>query len=292
MLYEMMQAQGQSFFVCAGDGRAICPMYASEIGDDRALPFVTVVGGTLLSMNGNGISWQSETAASAGGGIEVGTPIPDWQGGLANSANGGSAIYRNIPDVAIAYSNIYFNDKGVGGGVGGTSAGTPLWAGFMALVNQQAKLSGLPPVGFINPIIYSIGRIPAAYARDFNDISNGGSQPPPGSGCPSYNAVTGYDLVTGWGTPRSGLINDLINPPVAPAGKNPECAQLSAEIQHAQVQIEQYTKALQSAGTNIDKQDIQRGLNIATSELAGLRRQYLNLGCNEPIPSPLPVPHQ
>lgn len=286
MLFEIMQGvQGQTFFVCAGDGRAIC--FPSELGDDRALDFVTVVGGTLLSMNGSGASWQSETAASAGGGIEVGTPIPSYQVGVANFANGGSSIYRNIPDVAIVYDNILYNDNGQEGSIGGTSAGTPLWAGFMALVNQQAKLSGLPPVGFINQIIYTIGSIPPLYARDFNDITSGGSQSSPG--CPGFNAVPGYDLVTGWGTPKAALINDLINPPVTRSSKpDPQCALLSSEIQRVQGQVNEYTTKLQSAGGSAEKQDIQRGLNDATAELNSLRSQYVSLGCTEPTPK---VPH-
>jgi kumamolisin len=293
MLYEMMTGQGQTFFVSAGDLRAVC--FPSELGDDRALAFVTVVGGTILSMNGNGVSWLSETAASAGGGIEIGTTIPTYQIGLATLANGGSTVYRNIPDVAMVYNNVFYNDNGQAGVKGGTSAGAPLWAGFMALVNQQAKLSNLAPIGFLNPIIYSIGRLPHVYARDFNDITSGGSISLPG--CAGFDAVSGYDLVTGWGTPKGELIYDLINPPVAPptpppGNASPDCARLNAEIQQAVSQVNEYTMALQSADTKERKQDIQQGINDATAQEAGLRLQYVNLGCTEPTPSPFPKPDQ
>ncbi len=223
-LFETMGAiDGQTFFVNAGDGRAICP---SEAGDDRALPFVTVVGGTNLAMNGTGTSWQSETAAAAGGGIEIGTASPYYQNGVATAANGGSSTYRNIPDVAIVYNNVfYIAFGGQPGTTGGTSAGTPLWAAYMALVNQQAKLDGANPLGFINPTLYLIGTIPTAYAKDFNDITSGGSTQ---SSCgPGYNATVGYDLVTGLGSPKAALINDLITPPVPAA---PPCAGIQSQL--------------------------------------------------------------
>ena len=41
---------------------------------------------------------------------------------------------------------------------GGTSLAAPLWAGFMALVNQQAAANGQPPIGFVNPALYAIGK--------------------------------------------------------------------------------------------------------------------------------------
>ena len=55
-------------------------------------------------------------------------------------------------------------------------------------------------IGFINPTIYSIG-VGSSYDTDFHDITSGKSG--------SYSAVTGYDLVTGWGSPNSGLLGAL-----------------------------------------------------------------------------------
>ncbi|HTD54585.1 MAG TPA: hypothetical protein VK670_04340, partial [Silvibacterium sp.] len=76
----------------------------------------------------------------------------------------------------------------------------PMWAGYIALVNQQRAASGLGTIGFINPTIYSIG-VGSSYKSDFHDITSGRSG--------SYSAVTGYDLVTGWGSPNSGLLGAL-----------------------------------------------------------------------------------
>jgi kumamolisin len=76
-----------------------------------------------------------------------------------------------------------------------------MWAGYIALVNQQLVSQGKKTIGFINPTIYS-QNVTSSYDTDFHDITSGKSG--------SYSAVTGYDLVTGWGSPNgTGLINAL-----------------------------------------------------------------------------------
>jgi hypothetical protein len=83
-----------------------------------------------------------------------------------------------------------------------------MWAGYLALVNQQAAANGGPAVGFINPTIYA-QNVTARYATDFHDIASGTSG--------SFSAVPGYDLVTGWGSPNgSGLISALTTTTTAP----------------------------------------------------------------------------
>ena len=94
--------------------------------------------------------------------------------------------------------------------VGGTSCAAPLWAGFTALVNQQAVASGKPTVGFINPAVDAIGS-GGNYTSAFHDITTGNNTS--GSSPTKFYAVTGYDLCTGWGTPAGqNLINALANP--------------------------------------------------------------------------------
>jgi hypothetical protein len=80
----------------------------------------------------------------------------------------------------------------------------------MALVNQQAANTLKPPVGFLNPAIYAIGKGPN-YAADFHDITTGNNTN--ASSANKYFAVPGYDLCTGWGTPNgTNLINALVPP--------------------------------------------------------------------------------
>ncbi len=204
--------------------------------DGNDSPYLTIVGGTMLTTSGPPIStllgeaavWSSESAwwegagswygsqgAGSSGGFSARYSIPWWQQGVDMSQNGGSTTMRNIPDVAMVAFNIcavIYNGNPIDYG-SGTSYATPLWAGFTALVNEQAVQNGMPVLGFPNPSIYAIAKGPN-YEKDFHDIS---------SGCTaSYCAVTGYDLVTGWGTPTQNLINDLASLPVmvsvSPAG--------------------------------------------------------------------------
>ncbi len=126
------------------------------------------------------------------------------------TANQGSTTMRNVPDVALTANNVYVRADGYDYNVGGTSCASPLWAGFMALVNQQAVGTGKATVGFINPLVYAIGASPN-YPSAFHDITTGNNTR---SGSPTkFFAVASYDLCTGWGTPAGqNLINALVNP--------------------------------------------------------------------------------
>ncbi len=157
----------------------------------------------------SGANWVSETTwPNSGGGIDQLTALPSWQRGVSTSANQGSATYRNTPDVACVAADIWVvSSNGNTFAVTGTSASAPLWAGFIALANQQAANSNKPPVGFLNPAIYAIGQGPN-YSLCFHDITTGNNE---NSQSPNrFSAVAGYDLCTGWGTPAgSNLINAL-----------------------------------------------------------------------------------
>ena len=170
-------------------------------------------GARSLTTTGPGGTWVAETAwPQSGGGYVSGTPIPAWQqlAGVVNASNQGSSTLRNSPDVA-AEAN-FDNPTVINGsfvtGYGGTSFATPRWAGFLALVNQQSMANGRGTVGFINPPLYNLG-VSSSYAGAFHDITSGGNPPTSGGGG-GFNAVPGYDLVTGWGSPAgAALINQL-----------------------------------------------------------------------------------
>jgi hypothetical protein len=220
-IFQEFAAQGQSFFVASGDdGAFVNPQNpVSPPADDT---YVTAVGGTTLSTTGPKGDWSSETTWNwfsststdtngSGGGISPTFAIPSWQQGLSMAANHGSTTFRNIPDVAMVADQIYmFADNGVAYKIGGTSAAAPLWAGFMALVNQQNAAVGQPPAGFFNPALYALGLGPS-YSACFHDITTGNNT---NHYSPNlYFAVPGYDLCTGWGTPAgSNLINVLAAP--------------------------------------------------------------------------------
>ncbi len=211
-IFQEFAAQGQSVFAASGDFGGYNPGDTVYPAEDA---YVTSVGGTDLVTNGAGGSWGLESAwISGGGGVSLDSiPIPNWQAGVANSSNQGSTTLRNVPDVAMeANTDNYLCAAPFGcvEGIGGTSASTPRWAAFMALVDQQAEAGNNSDLGFINPAVYSIGE-GSNYSNDFHDISTGNN-----NCCESalyYNAVTSYDLVTGWGSPDGqNLIDALAGP--------------------------------------------------------------------------------
>ncbi len=219
-IFQQYAAQGQSFFVAGGDSGA----FAGAVDEPADDPYITVVGGTTLTTSGPVGSWVSETTwnteaggsilqagGATGGGISLAYPIPVWQQGISMTANQGSTTMRNAPDVAMVADNISFVFEGAATPVAGTSAASPLWAAFTALVNQQAAATGQAPLGFANPALYAIGRS-ARYASCFHDILTGNNTTT--SSPDKFYAVAGYDLCTGWGTPTgSNLIQLLLAPP-------------------------------------------------------------------------------
>ncbi len=212
------------------------------------------------------LGWSSETAwASSGGGISPdGIPIPSWQAGVANASNAGSTTLRNVPDVAAeANFDNYDCDMGVcQGDWAGTSFATPRWAGFMALVNQQAVAAGNPTVGLVNPALYTIGES-SGYENDFHDITSGNNgttlylaaAPITLAG---FNAVTGYDLITGWGSPNGQNLIDALAPP-AIAGFQLSASPSSLTLQPGT-----------SATTTIAVQDVDGFTGKATLSVSGL----------------------
>jgi subtilase family serine protease len=202
--FEKMASQGQSFFQASADsggyeGNAPWPCNAA---------WVISTGGTDLTTTGPGGDWASESVWSdGGGGWGSNVPIPSWQQlwGVITKANEGSTSYRNAPDVA-ANANFTFyvcadQQACSANEYGGTSFAAPMWAGYLALANQQAATNGDPAPGFIDPAIYPIG-LGSIYNSDFHDITSGSNGFPTGPG---------YDLGTGWGSPnQSGLISTLL----------------------------------------------------------------------------------
>ena len=206
-IFQQYAAQGQSFFEACGDTGA----YPNAVNTPADDPLVTCVGGTVLTTVTNSETWASETTWPSGsGGISTVYAIPSWQQGINMTTNQGSMYSRNVPDVAMIAENCWaISDDGEGEIEGGTSIAAPMWAGFIALANEQAAASGKPSLGMLNPLIYAIGRNPTNYAAAFHDITTGNDT---NSSSPNrFFAVPGYDLCTGWGTPAgSNLINALV----------------------------------------------------------------------------------
>lgn len=203
--FKKMAAQGQTFFAASGDNSTWSKTNEAWPADNA---YATSVGGTDLITVKAGGTWKYERAWSdSGGGFSPAKiAIPPWQkiSGVINASNRGSHTYRNGPDVA-ANANFSFYTCGnqaacEANDYGGTSFAAPMWAAFIALVNQRRASEGKSTLGSLNPAIYK-QNVTSRYGSDFHDIGSGKSG--------NHYAVKGFDLVTGWGSPKPGLINAL-----------------------------------------------------------------------------------
>jgi len=167
---------------------------------------VLCCGGTKLDANGSTIVSEvvwNETAnneGATGGGVSNLFPLPSWQANANVPAPSVNAGGRGVPDVsgdadpATGYSIRVDGQSMV---IGGTSAVAPLWAGLVAVANQQLGTQ----VGFIQPAIYA-----AKAAAAFNDITQGNNG--------AFSAGPGWDAASGLGSPIASKLIPLL----APAG--------------------------------------------------------------------------
>jgi subtilase family serine protease len=178
-------------------------------------PLVLAVGGTTLDATlATGtylgeMAWDNsaepEATGASGGGYSSLFPRPAYQDGIARSR-----ATRGVPDVAAnADPNTAMAIDISGGGLlpaSGTSAATPLWAGVIALADQQAGQH----LGFVNPAIYAIAQ-GLAYHRAFHDIVTGDNSVLWPTGVfTGYTAGPGWDPVTGWGSPNAQYLVPLL----------------------------------------------------------------------------------
>jgi subtilase family serine protease len=206
-------------------------------------PLVTGVGGTYLCTNPIVGSQTADDSmppttctdtfpgvrepawVGSGGGFSHVFSRPSYQSTLPAGSTAIPAAQRGVPDIGLQASSrtgvlIYSSEPGQGVSstcaqpntdcagwwvIGGTSASAPQWAGLVAIADQ-INGGGL---GLINPGLYAIGSNPGRYAADFYDVTVGSQSPAPdGTG---YSASTGWDPVTGLGTPNAAvLVPDLV----------------------------------------------------------------------------------
>jgi subtilase family serine protease len=206
--FEKMASQGQSYFQATGDSGH----YEGSAPWPANSQYIIAVGGTDLVTASAGGPWKSETAwVDGGGGWGTNVAIPSWQQltGVITSQNEGSTKYRDVPDVS-ANANFTFyvcadQDGCTANEYGGTSFAAPMWAGYLALANQQAVTNGVPAPGFIDPVIYPLNL--SNSDADFHDIISGSD------GLPTE---VGYDLATGWGSPNGSLLINALTAATTP----------------------------------------------------------------------------
>ncbi|KAI0316450.1 tripeptidyl peptidase A [Amylostereum chailletii] len=180
------------------DGRNITQFIP---GFPASCPFVTAVGGT--------IDVPEVAVFFSGGGFSNYFARPSYQNdavttfldALPNGTYAGLFNACAIPDVAAQGDRFRIFLSGEAVSIGGTSASSPTFTGFVSLLNDARISQGLSPLGFLNPLFYSQA------VSGFNDITIGNN---PGCGTPGFN--TGWDAVTGLGTPDFGKLKAIVAP--------------------------------------------------------------------------------
>ncbi len=244
--FERCAAEGISVFVSAGDqgayGRLVLDGYIApslNAEDPAAQPLVTSVGGTTMFLFNQQdfleTVWNELGAndSATGGGVSQVWSIPSYQltsdGTSVAVANGGSPTMRNVPDVAAVADpytpvDVYTSDQGYGWvGIGGTSASAPIWTGFSGVINQNRAEAGEAPLGFANPLLYSLGE-DSSLLFQFHDVLDGtNGNPNLFDGVGGYFAGAGYDNTTGFGSIYGSiLLPNLVAVPTAYATNDGE----------------------------------------------------------------------
>ncbi|RPD69202.1 family S53 protease [Lentinus tigrinus ALCF2SS1-7] len=210
--YAQLGARGTSVLFASGDTgvygfefEGTCNTTVFEPTFPSGCPFLTSVGGTT------GFDGPEVAADFSSGGFSNIFPQPDYQrtavqnylntigtlnAGLFNSSG------RAFPDVSAQAVRYITEVNGSFIGINGTSASSPVFASVVALLNDARLNSGQPPLGFINPLLYSQG------AAALNDVTSGSN---PGCGTQGFPALEGWDPATGLGSPDFDKLLALVS---------------------------------------------------------------------------------
>jgi kumamolisin len=203
-------ALGITITVAAGDNGSGDGATGNNVDFPASSPHVLACGGTKLIGSGSSITsevvWNEQASGegATGGGVSNVFALPSWQANANVPTPSGSTGGRGVPDVSGDADPVTGYQVRVDGQslvIGGTSAVAPLWAGLIALNNQQNGKSA----GFIQPLIYA-----AKAASAFNDIVSGNNG--------AFSAGPGWDACTGLGSPIGAKLITLLGASTA-AGK-------------------------------------------------------------------------
>ncbi len=207
-------------------GTYLCTDPTAGTNDPRTPYIVPGVGAKCSNPAFGGAAEVAWTFS--GGGFSQDFAKPSWQNSLPSGSTTIGAM-RGVPDVAFQASAatgglVYLSLPPDGSAsdvtcdangtpcsagwwdIGGTSLATPQWAGLVAIADQ---INGRG-LGLINPGLYKIGADATRYANDFYDVATGNANQTDPS-IPGYPATTGWDPVTGLGTPNAAnLVPDLV----------------------------------------------------------------------------------
>jgi kumamolisin len=200
---EAAAAVGVTITVACGDDGSTDGGTGNNVDFPASSPYVLACGGTTLEGSGTTISsevvWNelSLDEGATGGGVSTLFPLPTWQQNSKVPASSTAAGGRGTPDVAGDADPSTGYEVRVDGQttvIGGTSAVAPLWAGLIALANQQNGVAA----GFVNPALYAAGA-----SKAFRDITQGNNG--------AYSAGPGWDACSGQGSPVGSAIIALLS---------------------------------------------------------------------------------
>jgi len=194
---------GVTFIASSGDSGAPASYPAAS-------PNVLAVGGTALNVDSSGNILSESGWSGSGGGLSSIESEPSYQKSVVSSTL--TTTRRANPDVAYdadpytgfpVYDSYNNGTSAPWSQFGGTSDAAPQWAGLIAIVAQGRIQAGLTALDGPSQTLPKLYGLPSA---DFHDITSGTS-----TGVPNYSAGTGYDLVTGRGTPVANkIVADLV----------------------------------------------------------------------------------
>jgi Pro-kumamolisin, activation domain/Subtilase family len=201
VLFEQAASQGQTILAASGDsGSEDCYDSNSstnlEVDFPGSDPWVTDVGGTELLSLGDELAWKN-----SGGGVSRYMSLPSWQPAdweWPNTANACGSSCRNVPDVSAnaGVGEVFFTN-GQWGAFVGTSLAAPLVGALVADVDSGCVTTRL---GDLSPALYGLYQ-DGTYRSAFTDVTQGDNDFTGTYGGALYPATTGYDAVTGIGSP-------------------------------------------------------------------------------------------
>jgi kumamolisin len=195
-------ALGVTITVAAGDNGSTDGGKGNNVDFPASSPHVLACGGTKLDANGatiiSEVVWNelASKEGATGGGVSNVFALPSWQANSHVPVPSVKTGGRGVPDVAgdaDPTTGYTIRVDGQTTVIGGTSAVAPLWAGLIAVANQQLGTQ----VGFIQPAIYA-----AKAASAFNDITVGNNG--------AFSAGPGWDACTGLGSPIASKLIPLL----------------------------------------------------------------------------------
>ncbi|KAI0064450.1 subtilisin-like protein [Artomyces pyxidatus] len=210
-LFAQLGAQGVSVLFSSGDS-GVGSDCVSNDGSNRSMfipnfpatcPFVTAVGGTT------GVNPEKAASLSSGGFSNYfarpsyqSTVVPSFISSIGTQFSGlFNTTGRGFPDISAQAENFQIVVSGRTEGVAGTSCASPTAAAVISLLNDFLISQGKPPLGFLNPLLYSTG------TAGLNDITSGSN---PGCNTKGFTAVKGWDPVTGLGTLDFGKLQAIV----------------------------------------------------------------------------------